>query len=186
MKLVWDSQQFKIQINQTDIYIAPENCPPFSIKGIVEEQDTSLVLEPSNELPEYNDSRPVWYQANTLELQKVYHSGEVLVKSYNPIRLLAIVHDLDCDPSWKIDWIKSAINNIFSLCDEKQLASLALPLLGTQFGKFKNKEFLKLLVNQLLFNQLDYPQRIWLLASVEDCQKVYEVLNQLGVNLQCK
>jgi len=186
LKLVWDSQQFKVQIVQTDIYIAPNNCPPFSVKAIVEEQDTSLVLEPTDELPEYNDSRPVWYQANTLELQKVYRPGEVIVKSYNPIRLSAIVHDLDCDPSWKIDWIKTAIKNIFSFCDEKQLASLALPLLGTQFGKLKNKAFLKLLVSHLLLNQSDYPQRIWLLVSADNCQRVSEILNPLVVNFQCK
>ena len=186
MKIVWDSQQFKVRINGLDIYIAPENCPPFSVKAIAEEQDTSLVLEPSDELPEYSDNRPIWYQANTQELQKTCHPGEVIVKSYNPIRLSAIVHDLDCDPSWKIDWIKTAIKNIFSFCDEKQLASLALPLLGTQFGKLKNKAFLKLLVSHLLLNQSDYPQRIWLLVSADNCQKIYEFLNQLRVNLQCK
>jgi len=182
LKIVWDSQQFKIHINGHDIYIAPDNCPPFSVKAIVEEQDTSLVLEPSDELPEYNDSRPVWYQANTLELQKVYHPGEVIVKSYNPIRFLAIVHDLDCDPSWNIKWIKSAIKNIFQLCHEKQLVSLALPILGTQFGKLKNEEFLTLLVNQLELKQSNYPQRIWLLVSADDCQKVYENLYQSMVN----
>ncbi len=186
MKIVWDSQQFKVRINGLDIYIAPENCPPFSVKAIAEEQDTSLVLEPSDELPEYSDNRPIWYQANTQELQKTCHPGEVIVKSYNPIRLSAIVHDLDCDPSWNIDWIKAAIKNIFNLCDEKQLVSLALPLLGTQFGKVKNEEFLELLVNQLLLNQSDYPQRIWLLVSADNCQKIYEFLNQLRVNLQCK
>ncbi len=186
MKLVWDAQQFKVQINGLDIYIAPEDCPPFSVKAIVEEQDTSLVLEPSDEIPEYSDVRPLWYQANTQELQKVYHPGEVIVKSYNPIRLLAIVHDLDCEPSWKIDWIKAAIKNIFNLCAEKQLLSLALPILGAQYGKLKSAEFLKLLVSQLLLKPLDCPQRIWLLVPANDCQKVYDNLNQLVINCQLK
>lgn len=181
LKLVWDSQQFKVPINQTDIYIAPVECPPFSVKAIVEEQDTSLVLEPSDEIPEYSDFKPIWYEANTQALQKVHLPGEVIEKSYNPIRLLAIVHDFDCEPSWKIDWIKSAINNILNICGKKQLVSLALPVLGAQYGKLKSEEFLKLLVNQLSFKQSDYPQRIWLLVPAHDCQKMYEHLNWLVI-----
>lgn len=186
MKLVWDSQQFKVQINQVDIYIAPEGCPPFPVKAIVEEQDTSLVLEPADEIHEYSDTRPVWYLSNTQELQKVYHPGEVIVKSYNPIRLLAIVHNLDCEPTWDIEWIKVAIENIFNLCSAKELASLGLPILGAQFGKLESEEFLKLLVNQLQIQPFAYPQRIWLVIPVHECQKIYDNLSQLVTNLQRK
>ena len=178
MKLIWDSHQFNVQINQVAIYIAPDNCPPFSVKAIVEEQDTSLVLEPADEIHEYSDDRPVWCLSNTQALQKVYRPGEVINKSYNPIRLLAIVHDLDCDPSWNIEWIKAAVENIFSLCSEKELLSLGLPILGAQFGKLENEAFVKLLVNQLQVKQLDCPQRIWLIVPAHDCQQVYEHLAQ--------
>lgn len=95
---------------------------------------------------------------------------------------MAIVHDLDYEPSWKIDWIKSAIKNILNICGEKQLLTLVLPVLGAQYGKLKSEEFLKLLVNQLYFKQSDYPQRIWLLIPAHNCQKVYKNLNWLVIN----
>lgn len=186
MKLVWDSQKFKIQIDSIDVYIAPEDCPPFPVKAIVEEQDTSLVLEPADEIHEYSDDKPIWYLSNTQELQKEYIPGEVIVKSYNPIRLLAIIHDLNCEPTWSIDWVKKTIENIFSLCREKELKSLGLPILGTQFGKLENEEFLKLLVSQLQIDLFAYPQQIWLVVPTNECQKVYDNLNLMVTNRQCK
>ncbi|MCK7466684.1 MAG: hypothetical protein MZU91_00090 [Desulfosudis oleivorans] len=34
--------------------------------------------------------------------------GTVLVQGTSPVRLLAIIHDFNEDPSWKEDWIKEA------------------------------------------------------------------------------
>ena len=186
LKLVWDSHQFKVHINQTDIYIAPEDCSPFPVKAIVEEQDTSLVLEPADEIHEYNDTRPLWYLSNTRELQKVYQPGEVIVKSFNPMRFLAIVHDLDCDPTWNTDWINAAIENVFDLCCDKELASLALPVLGSQFGKIDNETFIKLLVTQLQHKQSDFPEQIWLIVPAHQCQRVYDCLTLLATKLHSR
>lgn len=47
MKLVWDSDQFVIAINQLSIHIAPEQCPSVDVVANIEEQDTSLILEPA-------------------------------------------------------------------------------------------------------------------------------------------
>ncbi|MCK5666886.1 MAG: hypothetical protein KAI17_25540 [Thiotrichaceae bacterium] len=185
LKLVWDSHQFKVHINQINIYIAPEDCSPFPVKAIVEEQDTSLVLEPADEIHEYNDTRPLWYLSNTRELQKGYQAGEVIVKSFNPMRFLAIVHDLDCDPTWSTDWIKAAIENVFGLCCDKELVSLALPVLGSQFGKIDNETFLKLLVKQLQHKQSDFPEQIWLIVPAHQCQRVYDCLNESITHRYC-
>lgn len=47
MKLVWDSDQFVIAINQLSIHIAPEQYPPFDVVANIKEQDISLILEPA-------------------------------------------------------------------------------------------------------------------------------------------
>lgn len=179
MKLIWDSSQFKVQLNNTDIYIAPENCPPFLIQALVEEQDTSLILHPSDTIPEYKDSRPSWYLANTQELQNVYNTGEVIVKSTNPIRLLSVVYDLDCECICHLRWIKIALNNIFKICQNRSITSLGLPVLGALHGNIDAQTFVDLLAEKIQHKESECPQQLWLIVPVEQCQLVYAYIKQL-------
>jgi len=103
MKLAWDNSQFKISINNIDIHISPDNISPFPVKAIIQEQDTSLILEPNDELRDPGDDKPLWYDANKAELLESHQPGDVFTKSFNSMQFLAIVHDLDQLPSYKTE-----------------------------------------------------------------------------------
>jgi hypothetical protein len=70
----------------------------------VEEQDTALVLSKPGIITELDD-KPTWFLANKLESQSLLQAGSVFKRAGNPLRLLAIVHDLDREPSWRSEWI---------------------------------------------------------------------------------
>lgn len=183
MKLVWDNQQLKVKINQLEVYIAPNNCAPFQVDAIAEEQDTGLVLEPTDIIHDYGDKNPLWYLANTQALQKTYKAGDIIIKSSSPVRILTIVHDLDYSPSWRSEWIAIALENIFIFVNEKKFSSLALPILGSQFGQFKHKDFISLLLSILEKKQGHYPEYIWLITKSEKCPMVYDLLKPYNNNV---
>ena len=179
MKLIWDSSQFKITIASIDIHIAPEDRPPFPVIALVEEQDTSLVLKPDDEIRDPGDNKPLWYDANKTKLSEAHQPGDVLSKSFNPIRFLAIVHDLDQTPSWKSEWIEMALSNVFELSGNRSLSAIGIPVLGAQFGRFKLEEFISIFVAALKKQNFEYSLKIWLVVKQEECQKAFELLKAL-------
>jgi len=176
MKLIWDSSQFKITIDTIDIHIAPEDHSPFPVNALVEEQDTSLVLEPDDELRDPGDDKPIWYDSNKAELLAAHQPGDVLIKSINPIRFLAIVHDLDQTPSWKSEWIETALSKVFEISDSKSLSAIGIPVLGLQFGRFKLEAFISIFADALKKQNFEHSLRIWLIVKPEQCQKAFELL----------
>jgi len=49
------------------------------------------------------DDKPLWYDANKTDLLESHQPGDVIIKSFNPLQFLAIVHDLDQTPSWRTE-----------------------------------------------------------------------------------
>ncbi|MDX2507772.1 MAG: hypothetical protein QNL62_25305 [Gammaproteobacteria bacterium] len=178
MKLVWDNQQFKVTIKQVDIYITPEKLPPFPINAIVIEQDTSLILEPDDKIRDSGDDKPLWYDANTAQLSTSHQPGDVIIKPGKPIRLFAIVHDLDQTPSWQTEWIETALKHIFTIINEKRFPAIRLPVLGTQFGRIKLDEFVSILIQVLKQHHFDHPLRVWLAVKPEKCQVICDLFNK--------
>ena len=61
--------------------------------------------------------------------------GDVVVRPGTPLRLLAIVHKLDEDPSWRESWVTAAYAGVLREIDRRRLGSVALPLLGSVHGR---------------------------------------------------
>ncbi len=61
--------------------------------------------------------------------------GDIVVRPGAPLRLLAIVHKLDEDPSWRESWIIAAYQGVLREIDRRRLDSVALPLLGSVHGR---------------------------------------------------
>jgi hypothetical protein len=53
-----------------------------------------------------------------------------------PLRLMAVVHDLAQQPSWREEWIAATYAGIARVAHERALGDLVLPLLGTVHGRF--------------------------------------------------
>jgi hypothetical protein len=124
------------------LVFAPRDEPPFPVQAIVEEEDTyqslsaEAVLRLSGEHP--------------LRVLSAAHAaeeatpGDVVVRPGQPLRLLAIVHKLDEDPTWRDAWVETALENVVTECERRRLVSLGLPLLGTVHGKLPLSRALEL------------------------------------------
>ena len=165
MELVWKEADCTIELNGTTLCAAPKDHAPFSFQAIVEEQDTQLLLSEQTILTD--PGKPAWYLANTLEQQATHSLGEVLIRGQTPKRLLAIIHDIEQSPTSTPDTVKRAYENILTIIVENNIASLALPLLGTVHGKLTLAESLRLLGSALELNPPSCLQRIWLILPKE-------------------
>jgi hypothetical protein len=162
LRLIRGSKDFKISIGSVQIFIAPENIPPFTIDAVAAEEDTYLVLSADPEVHEM-DEDPERVIAEVLATRPA-EPGSVIVKGGYPLRLLAIVHDLNEEPSWKEAWVASALERIFQEVETRKLGSLAQPFLGTLHGSLVKQRFFVLLREALERKPAGHLKRLWLVA----------------------
>ena len=79
--------------------------------------------------------------------------GKVIVKQTIPILFVAIVYDVEHTPISKESWIEEALRNILMKCDKYKIKTLAMPLLGTSYGKLKEETSMQLLLDSLNQNR---------------------------------
>ena len=84
---------------------------------------------------------------------------------WRPPRLLAIVHDLELEPSWREEWIAGALHEAVRIIEERGLISIALETLGTKHGALPPHRFCELLASVLRDTKLSRLRRIWLITN---------------------
>lgn len=138
---------------------APRNEPPFDVEAIVEEEDTYLTLSAEAVLRLPGDSpMRVMTEAHAAREES---PGTIVVRSTRPLTLLAVVHKLDEDPTWREEWVVSALDKIATEVERRRLSSVALPLLGTVHGKLAPERALALTRGALS------GRRVWLIGASE-------------------
>ncbi len=152
------------------IMISPPDSVSRSFDAVVEEQDTALVLdiEPVIRQPKEDYSIIV----DEMIEQQPLVPGDVIVRKGRPVRFLAIVHDLDRDPTCDAGAIAVAIENLLKLLNEHRIQSVALPLLGTVHGRFHDEMFMTLLYNALRNEPLKYTEYLWLITPAGSCERI--------------
>jgi hypothetical protein len=75
--------------------------------------------------------------------------GTVHIRDRHPFRLLAVVHDLAEDPTWRVEWIEEALRGSLEIARERGLKALGIEPLGTVHGRFPVAEFDDLLTKVL-------------------------------------
>jgi len=153
------------------IVAAAEDDPPFDVAAVVAEEDTWLALsaDPSVVHPPGHPVRVMTEVWNA----KPATPGTVTIRSGNPLQLLAVVHDLNVEPSWRNEWVEAALGGVFSALDKRRLAAVALPFIGTRHGRLPEPTFVGLLraalarhVEQVAEHGAElFPQRIWLMCN---------------------
>jgi len=172
LRLILGSYPFQLSFGSIDIVAAPKDSPPFSIDAVVVEEDTFLVLSAN---PKVRDPRKHLVQIMTKVINtRPEKPGKVLVKGKHPLLLLAIVYDLNQEPSWREKWIESALNEIFRVTESRDLKSIALPLLGTLHGSFEKQRFIVLLRHALNRISAHHLKRIWLIVPPGTSSKIFE------------
>ncbi len=164
----------KIEIGSVQIFVGPENISPYMVDAVVFEEDTRLVLSADPEVTLVKeDKERVLAEAIATPPEK---PGSLVIKNGVPLQVLAIIHDLNREPTWKEEWVASALDEILREARTRKLQSIALPLLGTRHGSLEKKKFIALLRQALERNKPVYPKRLWLVAAAGTAREVLQVL----------
>lgn len=170
-----ESSPCRVRCAGVTVMAAPPEDPPFWVEANVEEQDTCRVLADRGLIREPRES----YQrlVRDMEEGRPAKPGSVLVDGFYPVRLLAIVHDLELEPSWREDWVAAALDEIFRITEGRGLRAVAMPPLGTRHGRLPLPRFLYLLRAAVKGGVFEYLARIWLVSPRDlDCA-VLKMLN---------
>jgi hypothetical protein len=167
-----------IRIGSVQIFVGPGNMAPYPVDAWAAEEDTYLVLSADPEVAEV-DEDPERVMAEVLATRPA-EPGTVIVKGACPLRLLAVVHDLNEEPSWKEEWVVKALHGIFQEADKRRVRSLALPLLGTLHGSLEKQRFLVLLREVVERRPPRHLTRLWLVVPAGTSS---EILQMLGSDL---
>ena len=161
------------------IAAAPKDSPPFPVDAFAFEEDTFLVMSAD---PTVRDPKIPLIRIMTRLIETKPHApGTVLVRGHSPVRLLAVVHDFNEDPSWKEDWIEKAFQGVFQAAERLRLRSLGLPLLGTVHGSLDRDKGLRLLAEALRLRTLPDLTCLWLVVPPGGA---HEFLQRLKLHLQ--
>ncbi len=163
-KLIQGGLHPSMSFGPLKIVSGSENSPPFHVQALAFEEDTWLIMSanPKNCEPE---EHPIRMMTQVIEArpEKV---GTVLVRGNNPIRFLAVVHDVDQEPTWREKWVESALREIFLKAEQRGIQSIGLPLIGTLHGKLEEKRFVELLCQVLVQMEFKHLKRLWLITPV--------------------
>ena len=107
-------------------------APAEQVEVVVEEDDRALLLR---QQPLVFD-RPEGLITLTQEMvgESTKEPGDVVVVEGEPLRLIAIVYDVDREPMWESAWVLRAYREVMHQLDRWQAATVILPLLGVQHG----------------------------------------------------
>jgi hypothetical protein len=174
LRLIRGSLSSKMSIGNLQVVASPKDAPPFRVDAFVFEEDTFLVMSADTTVRDAKESM-VRIMARLMETRPVA-PGSVLVRGKDPLQFLAIVHDFNEDPSFKEEWLVSALEGIFKTSERVQLHSLALPLIGTHYGFVKTERFVDLLESAIKGATLQHLRRLWLMVPSGSAREMIQRL----------
>jgi hypothetical protein len=163
-----------ISFNSLKIAAAPEKSQPFPVKAIAHEEDTWLVMSAKPDI-HFSDEHPIRFMTDLIEARPE-PVGSVLLMEGDPAKMLAVVHDVNRDPTWREEWIEAALKEVFRLVEEKGIDSIGMHLLGTKHGNLEEKRFSVLLGNILRQVSFTHLKKLWLIAPAVTNQEVIAAL----------
>lgn len=162
LSLVSDDYGRAGRFGRLHVVAAPEESPPFAVDAVAVEEDTHLLLSADAEIREPTESLAALTEA--VRTTPPNTPGNVLVRKAKPLQLLAIVHDIEREPTWSEAWIASAMHAVFEEAEWRRLRSVALPLLGTRHGDVAPSLVARWAGNCLLRGHLRHLRRLWIVC----------------------
>ena len=148
-------------MNDGLVALAPEGSV-LDVDAVALEEDTYLVLSADpNPLQTHEKPEDLLQQVAAIEPESL---GSVVVTGNNPLQFLAIVHDLDQDPTCREEWVASAFRGILRESEKRQLKRIALPMIGTVHGPLPPRRFIDLLSQALSEFDLEHLVKIWVVV----------------------
>jgi hypothetical protein len=150
-----------VKIGAATVVPAPADRPPFAIGARIEEEDRYLVLSAKPTFTDPGPLHPIRLHTELVTLEPKA-LGTVVLQRGVPHRLLAVVHDLDQEPSSQREWVREALHAALRCAKELQIHALALPLLGAVHRGISQRESLDEIKTALLEAELE---RVWLIVA---------------------
>ncbi len=175
LKLIKGGLDCRTSLENLQIVAAPQESSPFRVDALAREEDTFLVLGGDADLSEPRD-HPLRIYNEAYGLCPV-EPGTVLARGQNPLMLLAIVHDLDREPTWREEWVQLALEHIMEEVRSRELRSLGLPLLGTRYGDMATGRFLAILRRLLLKDAPECLRSLWLVVPPGHSREVIDMFD---------
>ncbi len=164
----------KASLGPVRIVAAPEAAQPFQVNAMVFEEDTWLVMSASPTVCEL-DIHPIRLMTDVINAEPE-PVGSVVVRKGNPLRFLAIVHDVNQEPTWKEEWVETALKQVFREGEKRKISALGLPLLGTKHGRLDKLRFVALLAEVLNRIVLDHLKQLWLIVPPQNGRDMIKAL----------
>lgn len=147
---------------KTELFIPEARAPHVTVR----EEDVQLVLSTAAEIHLTGESLQELERA---AVEAAGHApGSVVVRAGRPLRMLAIIHDVDREPSWREDWIVAATRAVFREAHWRGLTRIAMPLLGTVHGRLAPQRAAELLATVLERPDVARPETLWLEGADAD------------------
>jgi hypothetical protein len=148
------------------IVAAPEDRPPFPVDAVAFEEDTNLLMSSRAELrvPEESFSTLLTDIAAFEPLEP----GTVISQGEAPLRLLAVVHDIEQTPTWRESWVKQAVAALLVEADEQAIEALCLPVLGSIHGAMTTARFAALFRQALEARAPKKLLRVWVIVADDE------------------
>jgi len=177
LELIRGGYPLRIQIGSLTIVAALEKDPPFRVDAMAVEEDTFLVLSAGGRVSEI--SEPLIKIMTRVINTRPRRPGSVIVQERTPLRLLAVIHDLNEEPSWREDWVTRALKGIFHETEMRKLRSIGIPFLGTLHGTMERGRFLVLLRSSIESVSLHHLKQLWLIVPTGTSSKLFEVFEDV-------
>ena len=177
LELIRGGYPRRIQMGSLTILASLEKNPPFPVDAIAMEEDTYLVLSADRNVRHVRE--PLIKVMTRVINTQPKRPGSVIVQEGNPLRLLAVIHDLNEEPSWREDWVTRALEGVFHEAEMRKLRSIGIPFLGTLHGTMEKGRFLTLIRSSIESIHLHHLKRLWLMVPVGTSSKLFEVFEAL-------
>lgn len=153
-------------------------APPFPLDAVVVEQDTSLLMDP--DIPVSDPGLAYHELVDAIAGDPGRRPGTVLARrGSQPLRLWAVVHDLDRIPTCRHEWVAEALRGIVAETERRRVAALSLPALGWTAGAVSMPTLLDLLAAALRDAGVVRSLRVWIPVAPELLGEAREALERL-------
>jgi hypothetical protein len=151
---------------------------PFALDAVVIAQDRWLLMDAST--PVEDSAHGYRSLARAAAASPGATPGSVLVRrGRGPLRLWAVIHDLDADPTCRAEWIARALRGVMTEVVRRGLHTLSLPALGCRDGVLTADAFLDMLVGAIREVSPVARLRVWIPVPHERADAVCGALARL-------
>ena len=176
LRVIQGGLEARTERNGIRVEVAALDAPAPALDAVVVEDDTWAVLGAD---PQLNDPGvPLEQALKDAEGFQPWRPGSLVVREGQPVELLAVVHDLDQQPSWREEWITSSLEAVFTVAAERGLKTVAMPLLGTIHGRLPAERALALLREALDAQTEGWPRKLWLAVPRDAVRQALRALQK--------